>query len=203
MNKMRNQITLAFFLVILLVVTAASVTFAFFKTVINSSTNSSVLTTGSSAKLSITYANDEDNGVIIGEKIVPGWSAHKQFTITGENTNTNGKDLVYDLYLVVDTNTFETGELTYALSEEVDGDGGMYGVDGTSIPNESELEDGKINLTTNTAIINYFEAGTVSKQHFYDLYIDYPYLENEPQYATGKKFVARVAVESSAQITRN
>lgn len=203
MNKMRNQITLAFFLVMLLVVTTASVTFAFFKTVIKSSTNSSVLTTGSSAKLSITYANDEDNGVIIGEKIVPGWSAEKKFTITGENTNTNGKKMEYDLYLVIDTNTFESGELKYELTEYLDAE--MYQTNDILIPNESEIKGGKINLTSNANIVmkNYFEAGTVSELHSYVLLIKYPYLENEPQYATGKKFVARVVVESSAQITRN
>lgn len=200
MNKMQNQVTLAFFLIMLLVVTAASVTFAFFKTVIKSS-NSSVFTSGSSAKLSITYANDSEKGTIVGEKIIPGWSASKLFTITGENTNTNGKKLEYDLYLVIDTNTFETGELRCSLSEVVDNT--MYTTAATSIPNESELEDGKINLTANNmAYINYFEAGTVSKQHFYELYIEYPYLENEPQYVTGKKFIARVEVESSTQITR-
>lgn len=199
MNKMQNQVTLAFFLIMLLVVTAASVTFAFFKTVIKSS-NSSVFTSGSSAKLSITYANDSEKGTIVGEKIIPGWSARKLFTIAGENTNTNEKKLEYDLYLVIDTNTFETGELSCSLSEVVDNT--MYSTAATSIPNELELEDGKINLTANMAYINYFEAGTVSKQHFYDLLIEYPYLENEPQYVTGKKFIAHISVESSSQITR-
>lgn len=198
MNKMQNQVTLAFFLIMLLVVTAASVTFAFFKTVIKSS-NSSILISGSSAKLSITYTNDSDNGTIVGEKIIPGWSAEKKFTITGENTNTNGKDLTYDIVLIIDANTFETGELVYSLND----DNALISINDVSIPNESELSNGKINLTSKSSNKPTFKAGTTSETHSYTLSIEYPYLENEPQYATGKKFVARVVVESSAQITRN
>ena len=195
MNKMQNQVTLAFFIIMLLVVTTASVTFAFFKTVIKSS-NSSIIATGSAAKLSITYANDSNNSTIVGEKIIPGWSDVKKFTIIGENTNTVNKDLTYDILLVIDTNTFLTGELVYDLQ------GNGFSISNQIIPTKSEISNGEISLFPTGITKPFFAANSSSSTHSYTLTVKYPYLENEPQYATGKKFVAHVSVESSAQITR-
>ena len=91
MNKIKNDVTVSIFLVILIIVTTMSVTFAYFRAVITSA-NSSINASGSSANVSLTFANGTTNEAIVGDKIIPGWSDIKKFTITGINTNTNKKD---------------------------------------------------------------------------------------------------------------
>ena len=196
MNKIKNDVTVSIFLVILIIVTTMSVTFAYFRAVINSA-NSSINASGSSANVSLTFANGTTNEAIVGDKIIPGWSDIKKFTITGINTNTNKKDFTYDILMVVDANTFDSGELLYDL------DGNGYTISNKKIPSLSEITNNKFSLFPSGTSLPVVAGGTSSVTHSYTLTIKYPNLENVPQYVDGKTFAAHIIVESSSKITRS
>lgn len=196
MNRIKNDVTVSIFLVILIIVITMSVTFAYFRAVINSA-NSSIDASGSSANVSLTFANGSSNETIVGDKIIPGWSDIKEFTITGENTNTNNKDLTYDILMVVDANTFDSGELLYDL------EGNGYSIKNQKILSLSEISDGKFSLFTSENNLPVISGGTSSVTHSYTLTIKYPNLLDVPQYVDGKVFAAHIIVESSSKITRS
>lgn len=196
MNKIKNDVTVSIFLVILIIVTTMSVTFAYFRAVITSA-NSSINASGSSANVSLTFANGTTNEAIVGDKIIPGWSDIKKFTITGINTNTNKKDFTYDILMVVDANTFDSGELLYDL------DGNGYTISNKKIPSLSEITNNKFSLFPSGTSLPVVAGGTSSVTHSYTLTIKYPNLENVPQYVDGKTFAAHIIVESSSKITRS
>lgn len=196
MNKIKNDVTVSIFLVILIIVTTMSVTFAYFRAVITSA-NSSINASGSSANVSLTFANGTTNENIVGDKIIPGWSDIKKFTITGINTNTNKKDFTYDILMVVDANTFDSGELLYDL------DGNGYTISNKKIPSLSEITNNKFSLFPSGTSLPVVAGGTSSVTHSYTLTIKYPNLENIPQYVDGKTFAAHIIVESSSKITRS
>lgn len=196
MNRIRNDVTVAIFLVILLVVTTMSVTYAYFKAVIRS-TNSSILTSGSSANVSLTFANGSTNASIVGSKIIPGWSSVKKFTVTGVNTNTNSKSIIYDILMVVDSSTFDSGELLYDFS------GNGYNIKDQKILNKSSLTNSKFSLFPSGSSLPVIAGGTSSVTHSYTLTIKYPNLEDVPQYVDGKVFTAHIILESSSKVTRS
>ena len=196
MNKIKNDVTVSIFLVILIIVTTMSVTFAYFRAVINSA-NSSINASGSSANVSLTFANGTTNESIVGDKIIPGWSDIKKFTITGINTNTNKKDLTYNILMVVDANTFDSGELLYDL------EGNGYTISNKKIPSLNEITNNRFSLFPSGTSLPVVAGGTSSVTHNYTLTIKYPNLENVPQYADGKTFAAHIIVESSSKITRS
>lgn len=196
MNRIKNDVTVSIFLVILIIVITMSVTFAYFRAVINSA-NSSINASGSSANVSLTFANGSSNETIVGDKIIPGWSDIKEFTITGVNTNTNNKDLTYDILMVVDANTFDSGELLYDL------EGNGYSIKNQKILSLSEISDDKFSLFTSENNLPVISGGTSSVTHSYTLTIKYPNLLDVPQYVDGKVFAAHIIVESSSKITRS
>ena len=196
MNRIKNDVTVSIFVVMLIIVITMSVTFAYFRAVINSA-NSSIDASGSSANVSLTFANGSSNETIVGDKIIPGWSDIKKFTITGVNTNTNNKDLAYDILMVVDANTFDSGELLYDL------EGNGYTIKNQKIPSLSEISDGKFSLFTSENNLPVISGGTNSVTHSYTLTIKYPNLIDVPQYVDGKVFAAHIIVESSSKITRS
>lgn len=196
MNRIKNDVTVSIFLVILIIVITMSVTFAYFRAVINSA-NSSIDASGSSANVSLTFANGSSNETIVGDKIIPGWSDIKKFTITGVNTNTNNKNLTYDILMVVDANTFDSGELLYDL------EGNGYTIKNQKILSLSEISDGKFSLFTSENNLPVISGGTSSVTHSYTLTIKYPNLIDVPQYVDGKVFAAHIIVESSSKITRS
>lgn len=196
MNRIKNDFTVSIFLVILIIVTTLSVTFAYFKAVINS-TNSSIDASGSSANVSLTFANGSSNETILGDKIIPGWSDIKKFTITGVNTNANNKDLAYDILMVVDANTFDSGELLYDL------EGNGYTISNQKILSLKEITNNRFSLFPSGTSLPVVAGATSSVTHSYTLTIKYPDLEDVPQYVDGKVFAAHIIVESSSKITRS
>lgn len=190
MTKTNNKIILYIFFVLLLIILTVGLTYAYFAAVIQN--NESISTTGSSAKLSITYENDTENGTIIGEKIIPGWNEIKKFTITGENTNKENIDLTYDIVMVIIKNDFKSGELIYNL------EGNNYKIENQPISNS----DNKLSLFPINVNKPYFPGGTISQTHSYTLTIEYPNLPNTPQYSEGQEFSGYIIVESTTQLKR-
>ena len=99
--------------------------------------------------------------------------------------------------MVVDANTFDSGELLYDL------DGNGYTISNKKIPSLSEITNNKFSLFPSGTSLPVVAGGTSSVTHSYTLTIKYPNLENIPQYVDGKTFAAHIIVESSSKITRS
>lgn len=192
MKDTNNKIIIYIFFVLLIIILTVGLTYAYFAAVIQN--NESISTKGSSAKLSITYENDTENGTIIGEKIIPGWNETKKFTITGENTNKDNIDLTYDIVMIIIKNDFKSGELIYTL------EGNNYKIENQPIQNTSQ--DSKFSLFPSNTTKPYFPGGTISQTHSYTLTIEYPNLPNTPQYSEGQEFSGYISIESTTQLKR-
>ena len=171
------------------------VTYAYYiAEAIGNESESTVAVTGGS--LTINYQNN--SGDIVAEKIMPGWSATKSFTVTAtkdynEEYDTNFK-IWYDMLLIIDRNDFLTGSLEYMLSP-INSDVSKEGIfiDDTYKP---------IPTVTNTESISmgsgYLPNDTAS--HTYNLSLRY--LDREEIDQTSEmegKFYARVNVRGSDQ----
>ena len=171
------------------------VTYAYYNAEVSGNeSESTVAVTGGS--LTINYQNN--SGDINAGKIMPGWSATKNFTITAtidynEEYDTNFK-IWYDMLLVIDRNDFLTGSLEYMLSP-INSDVNKEGIfiDDTYKP---------IPTGTNTEGISmgsgYLPNDTTS--HTYNLslrYLDRDDVDQTPEMEG--KFYARVNVRGSDQ----
>lgn len=192
MKEKNNILLISIFFVFLIVIITIGLTYAYFVAIIQNE-NSAINTTGSSAKLAITYTNDQDKGIIKGNKILPGWTSEKKFTITGENTNTASKSLEYDILMVIEQNTFEANELKYKL------EGNNYNIEEYIQINPT---NNKFSLFKEDVPKPSFAGGTTSQNHEYTLTVSYPDLPTKPQYSEGQQFSARIIVESDTKMTR-
>ena len=101
--------------VLLAIVLTVGVTYAYFRANITGVESVSTISIGG-ATLKIVYEGTE---TINAENVIPGWSAKKYFNV--DVTNTSGKDIKYDINLVVTNSNFnitsDTGNsyLNYAL----------------------------------------------------------------------------------------
>ncbi len=95
-----------------LVLIFGGLSYAFFSTVTNNESSSTILAKG--GKMTIKYANG--SGTIKMQNIYPREEAwvNKVFTVTGNNTT--DLEMNYRLYLVVSNNAFNFGDLTYSIS---------------------------------------------------------------------------------------
>lgn len=190
MKDKNNILLISIFIIILLVFITIGLTYAYFVAVIQSE-NSSITASGSSAKVSITYENDKDKGTIKGDKIFPGWSSEKKFTVIGENTNKESLALEYDVLMIVEENDFNENELMYKL------EGNGYSIE-DYIP--INLTDNKFSLFKDE--LPSFAGGTTSEVHEYTLVVSYPDLPSVPQYSEGQQFSARIVIESNTKMAR-
>ena len=114
-NNKNNIFVKAMFFVVLAVVLTVGVTYAYFKANITGVESVSTISIGG-ATLKIVYEGTE---TINAENVIPGWSAKKYFNV--DVTNTSGKEISYDINLVVTNSNFnitnDTGNsyLEYAL----------------------------------------------------------------------------------------
>ena len=196
---MKNSINkkLLFLIIFLLVglMFVVYVTYAYYiAEAIGNESESTVAVTGGS--LTINYQNN--SGDIVAEKIMPGWSATKSFTVTAtkdynEEYDTNFK-IWYDMLLIIDRNDFLTGSLEYLLTA-INSDVSKEGIfiDDTYKP---------IPTGTNTEGISmgsgYLPDDTTS--HTYNLSLRY--LDRDEIDQTSEmegKFYARVNVRGSDQ----
>ena len=115
--KGNNIFVKAVFFVVLAITLTVGVTYAYFKVNITGLESTSTISIGG-ATLKIVYEGTE---TITAENIIPGWSAKKYFNV--DVTNTSGKDISYDINLVVlNSNFYTTSDLgnsylEYALYE--------------------------------------------------------------------------------------
>ena len=192
MKRFKLNFIESLFLIIALIVVTFTSTYAFFAAVITSNETSANIS-GNAADISLTFADANDNGTIVAEKILPGWKDVKEFTITGLNKNKT-RNLYYDVVMVVLENDFILGELKYTLA----GSGtGSVSVTSSDIPNNPT--GGKFNLSTEKA---YFPVESDNVVHSYTLTVEY--IETDyPQYLDNNVFSAYITVESGTYMSRD
>ncbi len=110
MNKKQKIVLLV--TILFLILLCGGLSYAFFSTVTNNESSSTILAKG--GRMTIKYANGSGN--ITMQNIYPREEAwvNKTFTVTGNNTT--DLEMNYRLYLVVNKNTFNFGDLTYSIS---------------------------------------------------------------------------------------
>ena len=101
-NNKNNIIVKAMVFVLLAIVLTVGVTYAYFRANITGVESESTISIGG-ATLKIVYEGTE---TINAENVIPGWSAKKYFNV--DVTNTSGKDIEYDINLVVTNSNFNT-----------------------------------------------------------------------------------------------
>ena len=100
--KDNNLFVKTMIFVVLAIILTVGVTYAYFRATITGVESESTISIGG-ATLKIVYEGTE---TINAENVIPGWSAKKYFNV--DVTNTSGKDIEYDINLVVTNSNFNT-----------------------------------------------------------------------------------------------
>ena len=188
---MKNRYLIYVALLILTLSITLGVTYSYLAAKINNRESSSTIKV-ESGQLSITYENNSGN--IILNNIIPGDSVTKQFTLTGINNTkpnaiTTNTDLKYKIGIVIDTNTFSEGALTYSLTK-----------DSTSSSNGKTADDstGTIKSSGTQYIGNgYFVSGANNDKHIYNLTISFPDTNEDQSIDQGASFACHVTVKDN------
>ena len=101
-NKQSSVFVKTMIFVVLAIILTVGVTYAYFRATITGVESESTISIGG-ATLKIVYEGTE---TINAENVIPGWSAKKYFNV--DVTNTSGKDIEYDINLVVTNSNFNT-----------------------------------------------------------------------------------------------
>lgn len=188
---MKNRYLIYIALLILTLSITLGVTYSYLAAKINNRESSSTIKV-ESGQLSITYENNSGN--IILNNIIPGDSATKQFTLTGINNTkpnaiTTNTDLKYKIGIVIDTNTFSEGALTYSLTK-----------DSTSSSNGKTADDSTGTIkSAGTQYIGkgYFVSGANNDKHIYNLTISFPDTNEDQSIDQGASFACHVTVKDN------
>ena len=191
---MKNRYMIYVTLLVILLSFVLGVTYSYLAAKINNSESSSTIKVESGV-LSITYENNSGN--IILNNIIPGDSVTKQFTLTGINNTkpnaiTTNTDLKYKIGIVIDTNTFSDGALTYSLIK-----------DSTSSTNGNIADDsnGTINQGGTQYIgKGYFSTGASNDKHIYNLTISFPDTNEDQSIDQGASFACHIVIKQDLQL---
>ena len=183
MEKKQKLIILLIALSLVLVCTGLS--FAFFTSISNNESASTIYAKG--GRMSIVYANGSGN--IVMENIYPKeeeW-VNKTFTVTG--TNTTELDMDYKIYLVIQSNAFNFGDLTYSISgSSTNSRDIIVQKSEQNIPKTGEILIGKGTFKNNNAT------------HTYYLKIYYKDTGEDQNIGQGKSFTGYVKINTGSSI---
>ena len=188
---MKNRYLIYIALLILTLSITLGVTYSYLAAKINNRESSSTIKV-ESGQLSITYENNSGN--IILNNIIPGDSVTKQFTLTGINNTkpnaiTTNTDLKYKIGIVIDTNTFSEGALTYSLTK-----------DSTSSSNGKTADDSTGTIKSSGIQYigkGYFVSGANNDKHIYNLTISFPDTNEDQSIDQGASFACHVTVKDN------
>ncbi len=189
---MKNRYLIYIALLILTLSITLGVTYSYLAAKINNRESSSTIKV-ESGQLSITYENNSSN--IILNNIIPGDSVTKQFTLTGINNTkpnaiTTNTDLKYKIGIVIDTNTFSEGALTYSLTK-----------DSTSSSNGKTADDSTGTIKSSGIQYigkGYFVSGANNDKHIYNLTISFPDTNEDQSIDQGASFACHVTVKDNS-----
>ena len=195
-NKIKNRIVFYTMLLVLFVIVNIVVSFAYLRGRANNNESVSTIAIKGVGNIKVVYSGNTSN--IVVEDILPGYETVKNFTVTS-NISSGGvvynRGIWYQIKLIVDTNEFMSGSLTYSLSlddnSSTDGITALP-VDKIAIPNGAN-SDGILIGT------GYFSSDNVS--HTYNLKINYVNLEDVDQSSDyQKKFAAHVVIDNPGYV---
>src|SRR5574344_2065839 len=184
MNK-NKKITIYSVLLMLILIVAIGITYAYFTAQITGQESSTTISTDSGT-LSIVYANG--SGVISASNISPDSTpfATKTFTVTGTNTTT--KYMPYTINLIIDTNTFSANAISYTFDGvNTDNNGGIA----------SAVSNTGITGTTTVVLGSGFFANGTSKVHTYTLKMYYLETNTDQSADMNKTFSGHITITSS------
>ena len=192
---MKNRYLIYIALLILTLSITLGVTYSYLAAKINNRESSSTIKV-ESGQLSITYENNSSN--IILNNIIPGNSVTKQFTLTGINNTkpnaiTTNTDLKYKIGIVIDTNTFSEGALTYSLTK-----------DSTSSSNGKTADDSTGTIKSSGIQYigkGYFVSGANNDKHIYNLTISFPDTNEDQSIDQGASFACHVTIAHDIKMT--
>ncbi len=183
MNKKQKIVLLV--TILLLILLCGGLSYAFFSSVSNNESSSTILAKG--GKMTIKYANG--SGTIKMQNIYPREEAwvNKVFTVTGNNTT--DLEMNYRLYLVVNKNTFNFGDLTYSIS------GTSTNSTDTLISKANQPIPGVQDVIMGAGI---FKSKTST--HSYNLRIFYKETGENQNNGQGKGFAGYVKIDSGSTL---
>jgi hypothetical protein len=166
-----------------LVIMALGVSYAYFTASISGSESSTTVTVAGGT-MGIVYSSGK---TITVANVTPGWSDIKAFTVTGNNTTS--ANMSYNVYLIIETNTFADDAIAYSLT------GTNTGLNGTLIPNiaSTNLKTGA--STTNLGI-GTFIGSVTNKAHNYTLTISFINKDTNQNSDQGKSLTGYISVEA-------
>ena len=180
LNNKNNIFVKTMIFVVLAIILTVGVTYAYFRANITGVESVSTISVGG-ATLAIKY---EGSNSITANNVIPGWSDKKYFNV--DVTNTSGKDISYDINLVVENSNFVTPDtyneadslapsfLAFALSE----------CDSTDDKTcDNYLNDDIIEIQSGEQLLYSVTTNTSGKK-YYALGIAFPN-EDAPQSQTG------------------
>jgi hypothetical protein len=134
--------------------------------------------------MNISYASGK---TITASNVAPGWSDTKTFTITGNNTTSD--NMSYNLYLIINTNTFTNNSITYALT------GTNTGSNGSLIP-DIPATNLKTGASTTKLGVGTFIGSITNKTHDYTLTVSFPNKDTNQYDDQGKSLTGYISIEA-------
>ena len=180
--------------ILLVLIIGVAITYAYLAIRINNNETTSTVAFDAGT-MEINYENNSGN--IVLNKIIPGASVTKKFTLTGTNNtkiNNNNTDnnMYYKIGIVVDNNTFSESSLKYSLTK-----------DSASTNNgliANNLTGDVQKMGTRYIASGYFASGASNAKHIYNLTISFPETGKDQSENQGALFSCHIIIAQDRQI---
>ena len=180
--------------ILLVLIIGVAITYAYLAIRINNNETTSTVAFDAGT-MEIHYENNSSN--IVLNKIIPGASVTKKFTLTGTNNtkiNNNNTDnnMYYKIGIVVDNNTFSESTLKYNLTK-----------DSASTNNgliANNLTGDVQKMGTRYIASGYFAGGASNAKHIYNLTISFPETGKDQSENQGALFSCHIIIVQDRQI---
>ena len=192
MNKGKSIIWILFSALTFLI--GITITYAYLAIRINNNETTSTVAFDAGT-MEINYENNSGN--IILNKIIPGASVTKKFTLIGTNNtkiNNNNTDnnMYYKIGIVIDNNTFSESSLKYSLTKD------SASTNNGLIANNLTGDVQKIG--TRYIASGYFAGGASNAKHIYNLTISFPETGKDQSENQGALFFCHIIIAQDRQI---
>ena len=175
--------------IILTFIIAFGVAYAYLAIRINNNETTSTVAFDTGT-MEINYENNSGN--IVLNKIIPGASVTKKFTLTGTNNtkindNNTDNNMYYKIGIVVDNNTFSEDALRYSLTKDNES---------TNNGEQANNLNGSISQSGTRYIASgYFAGGASNAKHIYNLKISFPETGKDQSNDQGATFACHIIIE--------
>ena len=180
--------------IILTFIIAFGVAYAYLAIRINNNETTSTVAFDTGT-MEINYENNSGN--IVLNKIIPGASVTKKFTLTGTNNtkindNNTDNNMYYKIGIVVDNNTFSEDALRYSLTKDNES---------TNNGEQANNLNGSISQSGTRYIASgYFAGGASNAKHIYNLKISFPETGKDQSENQGATFACHIIIEQDRKL---